>query len=160
MRTNTDVRTAFAVYPAGLILLSAHCVCLPPPCGIGQTVVFLWSEKTTVCRIFNCKRASLDPGEYRPSESSAARGASPGPPGSLHSLAASTARSVPLAGTFYFTPTGCRSQPERYESEARRGRWAPAERKCRRHLQTNQSGEYRARTGDLLVANQALSQLS
>ena len=31
---------------------------------------------------------------------------------------------------------------------------------CRRHPKTKQSGEYRARTGDLLVANQALSQLS
>jgi hypothetical protein len=42
---------------------------------------------------------------------------------------------------------------------ARLGHRAPAERKCRRHLQTK-VGEYRARTGDLLVANQALSQLS
>jgi hypothetical protein len=37
---------------------------------------------------------------------------------------------------------------------------APASRECRRHSPTKQSGEYRARTGDLLVANQALSQLS
>jgi hypothetical protein len=36
---------------------------------------------------------------------------------------------------------------------------APAERKGRRPLQS-EYGEYRARTGDLLVANQALSQLS
>ena len=39
-------------------------------------------------------------------------------------------------------------------------RGAPPSRKCRRHLPTNLGGEYRARTGDLLVANQALSQLS
>ena len=37
---------------------------------------------------------------------------------------------------------------------------APAERECRGHSQTKPGGEYRARTGDLLVANQALSQLS
>jgi hypothetical protein len=45
----------------------AHCVCEPPalagavasvlhPCGRRRT---LWSEKTTVCRIFSCKRARL-----------------------------------------------------------------------------------------------------
>jgi hypothetical protein len=42
---------------------------------------------------------------------------------------------------------------------ARLGRRVPAERKGRRPL-PSEYGEYRARTGDLLVANQALSQLS
>src|SRR4051794_30862258 len=33
---------------------SLHCLCVyRRPCGRRQT---LWSEKTTVCRIFNCKR--------------------------------------------------------------------------------------------------------
>ena len=36
----------------------------------------------------------------------------------------------------------------------------PARRECQRHSPTKLGGEYRARTGDLLVANQALSQLS
>jgi len=36
----------------------------------------------------------------------------------------------------------------------------PRRRKAGGLAQTKQSGEYRARTGDLLVANQALSQLS
>jgi hypothetical protein len=36
----------------------------------------------------------------------------------------------------------------------------PSERKRQGVCKTKQSGEYRARTGDLLVANQALSQLS
>jgi hypothetical protein len=57
-------------------------------------------------------------------------------------------------------PRSASSNPRRFEQSARRGTRAPAERKRRRRLPTKQSGEYRARTGDLLVANQALSQLS
>ncbi len=64
-----------------------------------HTVCELWSEKTTVCRIFSCQRAH---GDYVPKP-------------------VADARLVPRAKV---------------------------------------GGEYRARTGDLLVANQALSQLS
>src|SRR6478672_4816568 len=52
LRTNTVVWT-FACRPAVLILL------------FGTLRVCLWSEKTTVCRIFNCQRAKKGSGEYR-----------------------------------------------------------------------------------------------
>src|SRR2546426_7608510 len=44
----------------------------------------VWSEKTTVCRIFSCQRSHR--GKYRPAESFGGRGAlSPGPPWLTHS---------------------------------------------------------------------------
>ncbi len=77
----------------------------------------VWSEKTTVCRIFSCQRTA-----------GGARPAVCGPP-ALPSPAEPTNRPGVV-------------QPA-----------APARG-------NNSGGEYRARTGDLLVANQALSQLS
>jgi hypothetical protein len=77
----------------------------------------VWSEKTTVCRIFNCKRAKL------------------------FNLM------IQLA---------CRAS---WTKDARPFRPGLARRTRAPHVE-KPSGEYRARTGDLLVANQALSQLS
>jgi len=90
----------------------------------------VWSEKTTVCRIFSCKRAA-----------------------SLHSLAgfAGSLRSARRNLSFYrrrirsFKPNGKISADpsavashynRRIEPSARLGPWAPAERKGRRPLQT------------------------
>jgi len=63
MRTNTDVPETFASLRAVLILLGTlrlSAFVRLRACALqqdsGKTRV-LWSEKTTVCRIFNCKRA-------------------------------------------------------------------------------------------------------
>ena len=95
LRTNAVTRT-FACRPAALILLGTLRVC------------FLWSEKTTVCRIFNCQRTELI----------------------WKSCNLKIWKSLDL-------------QIPRFP-----------------HFQILPGGEYRARTGDLLFANQALSQLS
>jgi hypothetical protein len=106
----------------------------------------MWSEKTTVCRIFNCQRSAG--GNIAPRISSVASGRFPPDPlGSLHSLAASTARSVSLARTYQFTtqtpstsPVGAESAvaprvalrltSRRFDPSARLGLWAPAEREA------------------------------
>ncbi len=113
----------------------------------------LWSEKTTVCRIFSCQRSS---GGIRPSEflSVVLGTTSPGPPRSLHSRGPK----APLRSARVNLLNRHSTLVAGVSGEA--GPRAPAERKRRRRLPTRQSGEYRARTGDLLVANQALSQLS
>jgi hypothetical protein len=92
----------------------------------------LWSEKTTVCRIFNCKRAfeaSELPAFSCQLQERRLRG-------ELHPQTCLEAFDLPSP----FVPFS----------------WKLAAGSGKRAL----SGEYRARTGDLLVANQALSQLS
>ena len=80
-------------------------------CGSFMHTARVWSEKTTVCRIFSCQRVRCCP---------------------------SSARSA-----FRCSPPG---GPPRTSKTFR--------------TRLKLGGEYRARTGDLLVANQALSQLS
>ena len=115
--------------------------------SLRNTACVLWiTEKTTVCRIFSCQRTLV---ELRPSDTS-------------------RSRSRPL-------PHSARSRSSRVRSRARSLRAASADSNSSRSLRSgwlaNRSrersersakvgGEYRARTGDLLVANQALSQLS
>jgi hypothetical protein len=66
------------------------------------------------------------------------RGFAPNPTRSrarpLRPRSAPAAGSLSLARTSHSTLSECRWQSAPRESEARRGRWAPAERKCRRHL--------------------------
>ena len=139
-------------------------------------------------RLQDIQLSKIIRGKYRPSELAVARGAFPGPPSLTHSrgpkaplrsfafvVEVSGASSldqpsypmdparVPQAGPSNFCsghPGVSRIAPNSTRVFCEAGRRAPAERKCRRHLQTKIGGEYRARTGDLLVANQALSQLS
>jgi hypothetical protein len=73
--------------------------------------VYLWSEKTTVCRIFSCQRSNV-----------------------LSYCAAS----YRYRNFSFYDPRATGRKQDRRKP----------------------GGEYRARTGDLLVANQALSQLS
>src|SRR5688572_11655279 len=131
-------------------LLSKHCVCL-------------WSEKTTVCRIFSCQRSGLpdSAGNLFTSARLARR---------LRS-AATTATDVgvretqqPHSPTETFQITRgpvmtliirCRSQPTKTFAAS----LLPANRQPA-FQRAKGGGEYRSRTGDLLVANQALSQLS
>ena len=139
-------------------------------------------------RLQDIQLSKIIRGKYRPSELTAARALSPDPLRSL-TRGATKPRSVrsrvsleslgalPLdqasdpmdlarssqAGPFKtFDPGAPRRQnastSTRVFCEA--GQRAPAERKRRRRLPAKLGGEYRARTGDLLVANQALSQLS
>jgi hypothetical protein len=64
--------------------------CSPPSLADASVggIQCLWSEKTTVCRIFSCKRASLTyPGEYRPRIPFGGLGALPPGPLWLASLA-------------------------------------------------------------------------
>ena len=82
----------------------------------------VWSEKTTVCRIFSCQRVRVALGLALPF-------AFRRPAVFLRVLSAYHPQSVVQARAFL-------------------GELAKS------------GGEYRARTGDLLVANQALSQLS
>jgi hypothetical protein len=131
--------------------------------------------------------SKFDPGEYHPSGYFSGLGVLPPDPLARSTRGAQKPRSVSLAATSNPTPSSCLSQarPAEPSSEAFfvrgwatgpqprakagglcnsliRG-WAmgPQPRgKGRRPLQSKRSGEYRARTGDLLVANQALSQLS
>ena len=105
---------------AKIALRTPHSALRLPVCVSSlHTACVLWSEKTTVCRIFSCQR-SLGASPRTPR----GRSLGPGP------RSAPAARSVPLAGTFYSTPTDRRSQPERHESAARRGSGAPAEREA------------------------------
>jgi hypothetical protein len=171
-----------------------HTACAPP--SLSRAPADLWSEKTTVCRIFSCKRTSY----ARSFQLSASRFQLPeGPTSRLRrSVAASflpnsaarvthvrrihyraRCRSPELTMLHHSKPAASRTikiQP-RLATTSNLGRKptgrvefhrvlrsgglrAPAKRKGRRPLPTKKSGEYRARTGDLLVANQALSQLS
>ena len=139
-------------------------------------------------RLQDIQLSKIIRGKYRPSELPVARGAFPGPPSltqsrgpkprsvrsrvSLESLGAlpldqasdpmDLARSSQAGPFKTFDPGAPRRQnassSTRVFCEA--GQRAPAERKRRRRLPAKLGGEYRARTGDLLVANQALSQLS
>src|SRR5262249_9426789 len=112
----------------------------------------VWSEKTTVCRIFSCQRSLR--GKYRPAESFGIAGRFPPRPPSLPAIA-------------------IRSPPENFKDrnlrQVRMNRAAsselgfsgvPSEPARPQWPRFKFGGEYRARTGDLLVANQALSQLS
>jgi hypothetical protein len=183
----------------------------------------LWSEKTTVCRIFSCQRIGCR------SCRRCGRWSSPGREllsklgGARHSRQARVLRRARCHSPELsivtspggdckqnrrilltcHQPTACSSRPRRFLLDdrsrkqnqriqprvfAKQGIRAPAEpqtpqafakpfriqpriwragafgvpseRKRRRRLPTKIGGEYRARTGDLLVANQALSQLS
>ena len=133
--------------------------CSPPSLADASVggIQCLWSEKTTVCRIFSCKRASLAyPGEYRPSDSVRwPRGASPRPLwlASLARRVDGSLRSARRNFLFYYRllrpfkpsrelpPTFSRvalprTTSRRIEPSARRGLRAPAERKRRWRLQT------------------------
>ena len=137
-----------------------HCVCL-------------WSEKTTVCRIFSCQRSDggSAPGLGR------SRGPKP------HSALAELARTRRASVTSVGAPLGSRRACAQRSHDRRRRRCARDSRASLAHRNFSKisnaqpcgwlvhrrsqacqrakvGGEYRARTGDLLVANQALSQLS
>ena len=148
MRTNVVCRIAFASYPAALILFR-HTACV------------LWSEKTTVCRIFNCQRAPK-PFRRRPvardqlTRAPLARRASLKLGDPLTAGDDSVEPAVSRVRTFYPTPSGHPIASRAVTNPTAR----PSRAQRPRHSRTKQSGEYRARTGDLLVANQALSQLS
>ena len=136
--------------------LSKHCVCL-------------WSEKTTVCRIFSCQRSGL-----------------PDSAGNL--VTSGTSRSAAHAALKRSVPTSVQERLESLITPPKLFQIALVRRRddaiglTRRKLfnrccppspfrasagqpfayipERKVGGEYRARTGDLLVANQALSQLS
>ena len=116
-----------------------------------------WSEKTTVCRVFSCQRslgalprtpARSLAGPRRPAPSQARYARLT--PDSLHWLANRP-------------PSHCHASVDnlRCDVAPASAGWlanrSPLPRQLRR---AKVGGEYRARTGDLLVANQALSQLS
>ena len=132
--------------PTGLRqFLSKHCACL-------------WSEKTTVCRIFSCQRSGL-----------------PDSAGNL--VTSGTGRSATYAALKRSVPTSVQEKPEGLitppklfkepklvvqpaSALSRSGAAAFAGLPSVAPHGAKAGGEYRARTGDLLVANQALSQLS
>ena len=95
-----------------------------------------------------------------PRKLSGGRDFSPGPPSAHFARGAQSPRSARSPELSILRLWVGRLQEQPVEPSARRGVGPPPSGECRRHSQTKQSGEYRARTGDLLVANQALSQLS
>jgi hypothetical protein len=98
MRTNTGVQRAFASPPTVLILLG--------------TLRCVWSEKTTVCRIFSCQRSS---GGKIPRKRLVSSGFLPRTPW-LTSLAGPLSpRSVSFAGTSYSTRPARPMQARRVE---------------------------------------------
>ena len=149
-RFETEPRTANHEYAACDSSLT-HCSSAFALASYGGQVVVV--GKTTVCRIFNCKRATkpcgwpgalpLDqpskltircaPFQARPDESSK----------SLSAFALSR-----FGGTAFARASLVCLAEARFA-------WLVQARRLRA-----KAGEYRARTGDLLVANQALSQLS
>ena len=137
-------------------LLSKHCACL-------------WSEKTTVCRIFSCQRSGLPDSAGNLVTSGTGRSAT----------RAALKRSVPTS--VQEKPEGLITPPKLFQIALVRRRacafgltrrnfcspccspsplWASAGQLFAYIAERKVGGEYRARTGDLLVANQALSQLS
>jgi hypothetical protein len=97
----------------------------------------LWIGKTTVCRIFSCQRTTGGPASRRILSRAHSRRAVVAPLRSRGALAFARAKLVHQP-----VRLACQPKPQRQPRPAKAG------------------GEYRARTGDLLVANQALSQLS
>jgi hypothetical protein len=99
-------------------------------------------------------------GKYRPAEFfRLSRGAFPRTPFKVHSASASPSR-FGAHSRGRNTPLRwhrCHLSNTAWRAAGFNGPSEPANAQCAR---CNQSGEYRARTGDLLVANQALSQLS
>src|SRR5215475_4283510 len=97
----------------------------------------VWSEKLPFAGYSVVKDHSG--GNIAPRNLSVSRGAFPRTPLARFTRSAKRRRSVPLAQTV--------------ESESRGGPfWAPPRQGARRSRASKQSGEYRARTGDLLVA--------
>jgi hypothetical protein len=172
-----------------------HTACVNPPALAGAVERLpsplrasarpLWSEKTTVCRIFSCKRA------WSSKLANLTAGGGPRHPYGLQRLLLSniwwrchsrqaralTACPVSLAGTYdcYISATGVQAEVQSISSfsSQKRSTTVGASRQASlaearsawqmvqaRRPQAKAGGEYRARTGDLLVANQALSQLS
>ena len=109
--------------------------------------VLCGSEKTTVCRIFSCQRTIEERRSPNPSTGSLAGAQSPAP---LARSALLGALGCDVQQPKIIRPTRPASPPSWPASPKprREPRWAKA------------GGEYRARTGDPLVANQVLSQLS
>ena len=141
--------------------------------------VFVITEKTTVCRIFSCQRSV---GELRSAEPlnaltrSALRRLTPFARGARYSLAPTpfarslaqrfdaSLRSRAAESTHSTQQTLCRSRSCVTATTLKTSQPDQAglpSRSCERSDRLAKvGGEYRARTGDLLVANQALSQLS
>ena len=155
--------------------------------------LMLWSEKTTVCRIFSCQRS--DGGSTpKPSARSLAGPDAPlrflaespltvavsesvnvGSIGALVLSSAWLAEAAPphlavqggetTASTISPTSVGARLKsltrsPKLFQRSARLHPFGFRRGNRRPYPRAKVGGEYRARTGDLLVANQALSQLS
>jgi hypothetical protein len=154
------------------------------------TLRVLWSEKTTVCRIFSCQRSVWGSAPWPPARSLAG----PQKPRSASSLKACRSDSLkqsvnvgligsPLYAALATAPTSVCArlvQPQLAHRNSFRRRppgFGETGTNVRCHFKDLQphraglpsrsrvyaaraGGEYRARTGDLLVANQALSQLS
>ena len=106
----------------------------------------VWSEKTTVCRIFSCQRT--------------AEATRPGPIGLTSSEHLRCCRCASFSGTCYCCIALRRVQAEADAFAAHQPRLGAADESTFAEILDEDGGEYRARTGDLLVANQALSQLS
>ena len=141
-----------------------------------QTLRCLWSEKTTVCRIFSCQRSmgapqppgSLTRGARRPARSRAQQDfAALKPRNRLRSPRGARERPLPAGATIAMTSaqgdsTSLARSPKSFQRARQHHRRSVCHSAASRaHLSAAKAGgEYRARTGDLLVANQALSQLS
>jgi hypothetical protein len=121
----------------------------------------LWSEKTTVCRIFNCQRSGL-PGISRQSVYVGHRSERHSRPAfalTRFGGQAALKRSVPTS--VQEKPEGLITPPKLFKERVILRRLQPGPGLPAATPQgAKAGGEYRARTGDLLVANQALSQLS
>ena len=118
IKLKTDAHQSFACQLVCDSFFRKHCVCL-------------WSEKTTVCRIFSCQRSGL-----------------PDSAGNL--VTSGTSRSAAHAALNDRCRRRCRRSRRPHHSTET----------FSKIMSAKLSGEYRSRTGDLLVANQALSQLS
>ena len=136
--------------------LSKHCVCL-------------WSEKTTVCRIFSCQRSGLPDSAGNLLTSGTFRSATRAALNDrCRRRCRRSSKASSLHRNFSKNPACVRRRDDAI-GLTRRNFSARAVRLCLSASagqlfacipERKVGGEYRSRTGDLLVANQALSQLS
>ena len=131
-----------------------------------DTLLCLWSEKTTVCRIFNCQRAlKLSAASL---SSRLFEGRSRGQLLSTRSERRERVSALDQPSNLTIRRAMFQARPDIFNSVRLRHFVGPGSvrslpsrnRRMRQLSAAKAGGEYRARTGDLLVANQALSQLS
>ena len=122
----------------------------------------VWSEKTTVCRIFSCQRLLRSGFAFALPLSLAG---APVPRAARAALYLARHSQGPQHPAPFRSPVTCRV-PQTHFCRGDFYLWLleqsdnPITQLPDYPITQFQSGEYRARTGDLLVANQALSQLS